>query len=133
VIAEMLESVGINVKLVPIEFAQWLDQVFTRSDFDATIIAHTEDRDLDIYARDKYYFNYHSPAYQALYKQYTEATDPAKQLALAQALQRKLAEDEPNVFLFSLAKVGVWNAQLRGMWANSPIPANDVTGVYWTD
>ncbi|HEY2133786.1 MAG TPA: ABC transporter substrate-binding protein [Acetobacteraceae bacterium] len=133
VIAEMLGSVGITVKLVPIEFAQWLDQVFTRSDFDATIIAHTEDRDLDIYARDKYYFNYHNPAYQALYKQYQEAVDPAKQLALAQALQRTLAEDEPNVFLFSLAKVGVWNAKLRGMWENTPIPANDVTGIYWVD
>jgi len=48
-------------------------------------------------------------------------------------LQRRLAEDEPNVFLFALAKVGVWNAGLRGMWTNSPIPANDVTAVSWAE
>ena len=76
VIAAMLQQVGINAKLVPIEWAQWLDQVFARSDFDATIIAHTEARDLDIYARDKYYFNYHSPEYKALYTQYLADARP---------------------------------------------------------
>jgi peptide/nickel transport system substrate-binding protein len=133
VIAAMLAQVGITAKLVPIEFAQWLDQVFKRSDFDMTIIAHVEDRDLDIYARPHYYFNYNNPAYQALYKQYQEAVDPAKQRALAEALQRKLAADEPNVFLFALAKIGVWNAKLHGLWHNTPIPSNDVSKVYWSN
>ncbi len=133
VIAAMLEQVGLKVKLVPMEFAQWLDQVFKQSDFDMTIIAHTEARDLDIYARDKYYFNYHSPEYRALFAQYQQATDPAKQVELLGALQRKLSEDEPNVFLFALAKIGVWNAKVKGLWDNSPIPANDLSGVYWAD
>ncbi|MCW3475074.1 ABC transporter substrate-binding protein [Limobrevibacterium gyesilva] len=133
VIAAMLEQVGITAKLVPVEWAQWLDQVFKQSDFDMTIISHTEARDLDIYARDKYYFNYQSPAYKALYKQYQEAVDPKAQLALLEQLQRKLSEDEPNVFLYALAKVGVWNARLRGLWDNNPIPANDLTGVSWAD
>ncbi len=133
VIAAMLAQVGITAKLVPMEFAQWLDQVFTRSEYDATIIAHVEPRDLDIYARDKYYFNYVSADYRALYAQYQAAVDPAQQERLAQALQRKLSEDEPNVFLFALAKVGVWNAKLRGLWENTPVPSNDVTGVSWAD
>ena len=131
VIAAYLAQVGIVARLVPVEWAQWLDTVFRRSDFDATVISHTEARDLDIYARDKYYFNYHSAAYRALYEQYQAAVDPARQLQLVGQLQRKLAEDEPNVFLFALAKVGVWNADLRGLWRNNPIPANDVTGVRW--
>ena len=133
VIAAELQQVGINAKLVPIEWAQWLDQVFARSDFDATIIAHTEARDLDIYARDKYYFNYHDPEYKALYRQYLAALDPKTQLHLVQQLQKKLADDEPNVFIAALPKIGVWNARLRGLWANSPIPANDVTGVSWSE
>jgi peptide/nickel transport system substrate-binding protein len=133
VIAAMLEQVGINAKLVPIEFPQWLDQVFRNSDFDLTIISHTEARDLDIYARDKYYFNYHSDAYKALYKQYQETIDPKAQLDLLAQLQRRLSEDEPNVFLYALAKVGVSNAKLRGLWDNAPIPANDVTGVSWAE
>ncbi|MBN9511611.1 MAG: ABC transporter substrate-binding protein [Alphaproteobacteria bacterium] len=133
VIAAMLDQVGIKAKLVPIEWAQWLDQVFMRSDFDATIISHTEARDLDIYARDKYYFNYHSPQYKALYQKFVEAIDPKTQLDLIGQLQKKLADDEPNVFLFALAKVGVANAKLRGLWDNDPLPANVVAGVSWAD
>jgi peptide/nickel transport system substrate-binding protein len=133
VIAAMLDQVGIKVKLVPIEWGQWLDQVFTRTDYDATIISHTEARDLDIYARDKYYYNYNSPEYKALYKKFVETTDAKAQLDLVGQLQKKLAEDEPNLFLFALAKVGVSNAKLRGLWDNDPIPANDVTGVSWTE
>jgi peptide/nickel transport system substrate-binding protein len=133
VIAAYLEQVGITAKLVPVEWAQWLDTVFRRSDFDATVISHTEARDLDIYARDTYYFNYHSEPYRALFRDYQAAVDPRRQLDLVGQLQRRLAEDEPNVFLFALAKVGVWNAGLRGMWTNSPIPANDVTAVSWAE
>ena len=129
----MLEQVGITAKLVPIEWGQWLDQVFTRTDFDATIISHTEARDLDIYARDKYYFNYSSAEYKALYKKFVEATDPVTQTALVAALQTKLSQDEPNVFLFALAKVGVANAKLKGLWDNDPVPANDMTGVSWAE
>ena len=131
VIAAMLEQVGITVKLVPIEWAQWLDQVFKQSDFDATIISHVEPGDLDIYARDKYYFEYHSAEYNALYKQFAATNDPATRLALRGALQLKLAEDEPNVFLFALAKVGGWKADLRGLWSNEPIFANVVSEMSW--
>jgi peptide/nickel transport system substrate-binding protein len=133
VIAAMLEQAGLTAKLVPMEWAQWLDQVFRNSDFDATIIMHAEPRDLEIFARDKYYFNYGSDAFKALYRQYLEANDPAAQTELLGRLQRKLSEDEPAVFLYAAAKVGVWNAKLRGLWANSPIPANDVTAVSWVD
>ena len=133
VIAAMLEQVGINAKLVPVEWAQWLDQVFKQSDFDLTIISHVEPRDLEIYARDKYYFNYHSAAYDDLFKRYTEATDPKLRLDLVGQLQRRLSEDEPNVFLFALAKIGVWNKNIKGLWVNNPIFANDLTAVYWAN
>lgn len=133
VVAAMLEQVGITAKLEPIEWAQWLDKVFSRTDFDATIISHTEARDLDIYARDKYYFNYSSADYKALYKKYVETVDAKAQTELLGALQKKLSEDEPNVFLFALAKTGVASAKLRGLWDNDPIPANDMTGVSWSE
>jgi peptide/nickel transport system substrate-binding protein len=133
VIAAMLEQVGLKAKLVPVEWAQWLGQVFKQSDFGATIISHVEPRDLDIYARDKYYFNYHNAEYNALYKKYTETTDPQARLDLIGQLQKKLSADEPNVFLFALAKVGVWNAKIKGLWVNNPIFANDLTAVYWAE
>lgn len=133
IIAAMLEDVGLNVELVPMEWAEWLDQVFARSDFDMTVISHTEPRDLVIYARDHYYFNYHSEQFQAYYASYLAATEHAGEIDLLQKMQRQLASDEPNVFLYVLPKIGVWNARLHGFWANDPIPANDVTGVAWGD
>lgn len=134
VIAAMLEQVGITAKLENIEWAQWLDQVFGKAtNYDATIIAHVEARDLDIYARDFYYFNYANAAYKAIYAKYIAAADPKEQIALSQQLQRKLAEDEPAVYLYAGAKTGVWNAKLRGLWVNGPIPANDMAAVSWAE
>ncbi|MBV9539450.1 MAG: ABC transporter substrate-binding protein [Acidisphaera sp.] len=133
VIAAMLGQVGVTVKLVPIEWAQWLDQVFKRYDYDMTIVAHVEPRDLDIYARPAYYFNYKSDDYKQLYARYIASVDPAEQNALLGDLQRKLSADEPNLFLFALPKLGVWNAKLHGLWTNSPIPSEDVTGVSWAE
>jgi len=92
-----------------------------------------EPRDLDIFARDFYYFNYKSPEYRALYQHYLEATDPAQRLDLLGQLQRKLSTDEPVVFLYAGAKIGVWNAGLRGLWENQPIFANDLSGVSWAE
>jgi peptide/nickel transport system substrate-binding protein len=130
-IAAYLQQVGLNAKLQSVGWAQWLAQVFGQSAFDATVIAHTEARDLDIYARPKYYFNYESAAYKALYARYIAATDSAKQAAALRALQRQLATDEPNVFLFALPKISVYSAKLHGIWANDPMPINDLGGVSW--
>ncbi|MFV2091853.1 MAG: ABC transporter substrate-binding protein, partial [Hyphomicrobiales bacterium] len=47
--------------------------------------------------------------------------------------QRILSEDAVNGFLFQLAKHGVWNAKVSGLWRNSPVQANDLTGVSWKD
>ena len=131
VAAAYLQQAGLNVELVPVEWAQWLEQVFRGYDFDATIVAHTEPRDLDIFARDAYYFNYDSAAYKETYRRYLAATDPAEQAEIAGELQRILSEDQPAVFLYVLPKIGVWRVGLEGLWTNQPIPANDVTDARW--
>ena len=52
---------------------------------------------------------------------------------IAGEAQKILAHDVPAVYLFELPKIGVWDAKLEGMWANSPIQANDLTQVKWAD
>jgi peptide/nickel transport system substrate-binding protein len=52
--------------------------------------------------------------------------------ALMGEAQRKLAEDAVNGFIFQLAKHGVWDAKLKGLWENSPVQANDLTAVEWS-
>ncbi len=133
IIASQLKKVGIEAELIPIEWAQWLEQVFRGKDYDLTIVSHTEPMDIGIYARDDYYFNYHNPAFKKLMKELSATMDEAKRTELLKKAQRMIAEDAVNVFLFQLAKHGVWNAKLRGLWENSPIQANDLTEVYWED
>ena len=51
-------DVGIDVTLKDIEFPLWIDQVFTKADYDLTIISHVEARDVDLYGNPKYYWRY---------------------------------------------------------------------------
>jgi peptide/nickel transport system substrate-binding protein len=53
--------------------------------------------------------------------------------ALYAEAQRILADDVAAVWLFQLAKHGVRDSRLEGMWSNSPIQANDLTGAHWVE
>ena len=133
IVAAQLAQIGIKAEIVPVEWAQWLDQVFKRTDYDMTIVSHTEPADIGIYARDKYYFNYQSAEFKEMYMRYTETVDPEAAKALLGDLQKKLADDSVNVFLFQLAKTGIWNSKVEGLWENSPVQANDLTEVRWKE
>lgn len=131
IVAAQLKDVGIDAEIIPVEWAQWLEQVFRGNDFDLTIVSHTEPQDIGIYARDKFYFNYDSPRMKATMKMLNETSDPAKRAELLGTAQRIIAEDAVNGYLFQLAKLGVWRKGVKGLWRNSPVQANDVTGVRW--
>lgn len=133
IIAAQLRAVGIDARIENIEWAQWLDQVFGRKQFDLTIVSHTEPMDIGIYARDDYYFDYHSDAFKAIMARLSETPDLAARTHLLQEAQRRIAEDAVNVFLFELPKIGVWDKTLQGVWVNSPVQANDLTRAFWSD
>lgn len=131
IVAAQLQAVGIDVEIIPVEWAQWLEQVFRGDDFDLTIVSHTEPLDIDIYARDTYYFNYESPALKAVIEKLNATSDPqARNAQLAEA-QNIVTGDSVNGFLFQLARLGVWRKGLKGMWRNAPVQAIDLTGVRW--
>jgi peptide/nickel transport system substrate-binding protein len=132
IIASQLRDVGLNIEISNLEWAQWLEQVFTGNDFDLTIVSHTEPADIGIYARPGYYFQYDSPEFQALWATLTATTDPDARRELIQQAQQMISADYVNGFLFQLAKTGVANAAIEGLWENSPTQANDLTGVRWT-
>ena len=133
-LAAMFSEVGVDLKIVPTEFpAKWIEEVFKNKDYDLTIVAHAEPLDIDIYARDNYYFNSKNEKFKALIADIAVTTDEKARYAKYAEAQKMLAEDVPALFLFQLPKLGVWNAKLRGLWENTPIPSNDVTEVYWTE
>jgi peptide/nickel transport system substrate-binding protein len=131
VVAAQLAAIGIKTDIIPLEWAQWLEQVFKGRDYDLTIVSHTEPLDIGIYARDDYYFNYQDAGFKALMAKLDATLDDGARNAILADAQKKLAEDAVNVFLFQLAKHGVWNKDVVGLWENSPVQANDLTEVYW--
>ncbi|MET0271645.1 MAG: ABC transporter substrate-binding protein [Phenylobacterium sp.] len=132
IIAAQLGQAGVKVTIENLEWSQWLDQVLKNKNFDMTVVSHTEPMDYDIYGRD-YYFGYRSAAFDALLERLNLATDPAARSDLLKAMQRRLAEDEPNVFLFEFPKLGVFDAHLKGMWRDSPVQANVVTEAWFDE
>ena len=132
IIAAQLREVGIQTEITNLEWAQWLEQVFRGRDFDLTIVSHTEPMDIGIYARPDYYFQYARPEFVALNETLATNSDPAARAALMVQMQEMIAGDYVNGFLFQLAKTGVANAKIEGLWENSPTQANDLTGVRWT-
>jgi len=131
IVADQLAAVGVKTEIEQVEWAQWLEQVFKAKDYDLTIVSHTEPMDIGIYARDDYYFNYDSPAFKALMAKLDATVDEGARYGILADAQRMLADDSVNVFLFQLAKHGVWNKDVMGLWENAPVQANDLTEVYW--
>ncbi len=131
IIAAQLRNVGIQTEISNLEWAQWLEQVFRGKDFGLTIVSHTEPMDIGIYARDDYYFQYSDADFKAIMAKLNDTTDPAMRTQLLQDAQRKIADDYVNGYLFQLARTGVANAKIKGLWQNSPTQANDLTAVYW--
>ena len=133
IVASQLRAVGIEPRIVNVEWAQWLEQVFKNKDFDLTVISHTEPMDIEVYARPDYYFGTDDPVMRALIAGIDATADPDEQTALLRAAQERIAARFVNVFLFQLAKTGVADARLDGLWLNSPIQATDLTGVSWKE
>ncbi len=133
IIASQLRDVGINTEITNLEWSQWLEQVFRGYDFDLTIVSHTEPADINIYARPEYYFQYDSADFQALMAELAVTTDPAERTRINQTAQRMISDEYVNAYLFQLAKTGVADARIEGLWANAPTQANDMTGVRWTE
>jgi len=131
VLASQLAEAGIRVKIENLEWAQWLDQVFKRHQFDLTIVEHVEPMDYDIYGRKDYYFGYDNPAFDALLARLNAAPTEAERLVLLGDIQRKIADDAVNAFLFQSSRIGIWKANLNGLWVNAPIAANVVSGAYF--
>jgi peptide/nickel transport system substrate-binding protein len=131
IVASQLRKVGIQLEIIPVEWAQWLDQVFKKRDYDLTIVSHTEPMDIGIYARKNYYFAYDSPKFQALMKELNATVDRDARFAIMGEAQRLISDECVNGYLFQLAKLGVWDKNIRGLWENSPVQANDLTEAYW--
>ena len=130
IVAAQLAKIGVIAKIENVEWAQWLAGPF-KGNFDLTVISHVEPLDFDRYADPSYYWGYQSKPFNALLAQYSSSGDSKARLKLLGDLQRQLAADSVNVYLYQLPQFAVGKKQLKGLWSSSPIFANDLGALNW--
>jgi peptide/nickel transport system substrate-binding protein len=132
IVAAQLAKVGVVAKIENVEWAQWLAGPF-KGNFDLTIINHVEPLDYaTAYADPKYYYGYDSAKFRGLVATLAATSDSKEKARLWRDIQRQLAEDAVNVYIWNPAQVAVFKKGLRGLWNSSPIFANDLAAVSWT-
>ena len=131
IVAAQLAEIGVRVRIENLEWAQWLDQVYTQHDFDMSIVGHAEPLDYDIYARDDYYFGYADPDFKALIAALDDSVEPDERTELLHQIQRKLATDAVNGFLFQYPRLDIWNVHLHGIEFNNVLGVVDVSRAHF--
>ncbi|HSN43082.1 MAG TPA: ABC transporter substrate-binding protein [Propionibacteriaceae bacterium] len=126
-ITSQLKDVGITVVTDELEFpARWVDVVYTKGDYDMTIVAHAEPRDMDRFADPTYYWHYDNPAYAQLLAD-ADGADEATNVTLMKEAARILADDAAGGFLFLLPNLVVSSADISGLNANATSLSFDLT------
>lgn len=130
VVARYLAAIGIQVRLVQTTWAQWVSGVFN-GHFDLSLILHVEPLDYTIYTQPDYYFGYDSPTFRALVNRHTTSTNPREQGRLFREIQRQLADDAVNAWIFTPEVSTVVRKGLKGVQMDYPVFAHDIGAMYW--
>lgn len=123
-IAASLQEVGLDVTIRPIEWAEWIDRVFTKTDYDLTIVCHVEQYDMAIYSNPDYYFRYDSQPYRDLIAAAAGAPSQAERTDALRAAARRLADDSASDWLWLLPNLQVSKKSVSG------VPLNAVGDAY---
>jgi peptide/nickel transport system substrate-binding protein len=130
VLAAQLAKVGVIAKIENVEWAQWLSGTF-KGNFDLTVINHVEPLDFMQYANPGYYWGYDSKPFRDLTAKYAAEGNPKERLKLFADIQKMIATDSVNAFIFNPSQVAVSKKGLKGLWSSSPIFANDLAALAW--
>lgn len=133
IVAAQLAQAGIRTRIENLEWAQWMDQVFVRHDFDLSIVVHAEPLDYTIYGRDDYYFGYRSEDYKRKLASLADTVDAQERLGILRELQQILARDAANGFLFQYPLLQVRDRRVEGLPVGSVSGSTELGGVRIVD
>ena len=120
VVESMLEDAGLEVTIDELEFpAAWLETVFTNQDFDMSIVAHVEPRDMaNVFGNPDYYTTYGTEEIQTLFEEADTGTEE-EQTAKLQEAAALISEDAAADFLFLLPNLMVADPDITGLPTNA--------------
>ncbi|WP_432938358.1 ABC transporter substrate-binding protein [Kribbella sp. CA-253562] len=127
VVKSQLEQAGLKVQIDQLEFpAAWLTTVLKNADYDMSIIAHVEPRDLGAVFNAKYYTRYDDPTLQQALAA-ADAGDEATQVSEMKKAARRLAEQAAADWLFLIPNLMVADKDLKGLPQNAITESLDLS------
>lgn len=130
VVKSQLEKVGFVVNLEQLEFATWLQHVLKNGDYDASIVAHVEPRDLAaVFGNPDYYLHYKNPELNAALEA-ADTGDEAAQIAKMKEAARMISEDAAADWLFLLPNLMVAKQGVKGLPKNALTESFDLTPLF---
>lgn len=119
-VQSQLSKVGIDVVIDTLEFpAAWIQTVMTDKDFDMSIVAHVEPRDMAIlFADPSYYTSYNNPVVQKLIAE-ADAGSPEDQVTKMKEAATIISQDAAADFLFLLPNLIVAKNGIDGLPENA--------------
>lgn len=132
IVVSQLADVGITATIESSEFpAVWLDEVFTKHDYQMTTVLATEARDiLTVFNDPDYYIGYDNSKIEKIAAEADEA-DEAGYVEGMQEVARQIVDDAASGVLFLFPNIVVADAGLQGIPENAIIEALDLTDLSW--
>lgn len=119
VVKSDLEQAGLKVTIDQMDFPTWLSDVFKGADYDLTIVAHVEPRDIGrMFGNPDYYTRYDNKTVQAELAAADAGTE-AQQVEHMKEVARLTAEDAASDVLFLMPNLVVADKDIQGLPTNA--------------
>lgn len=113
-----LKQVGIQLTVKQVEFQTWLNAVFTKHDYQLSLVDHAEARDLYNFANPAYYFGYDNANVQKWYAAAGTATSDVQRDAYLKKAARQVSQDAAADWLFVNQTLTVVRSGVTGVPRN---------------
>ena len=139
VIAEQLKQIGVNVKINPIEWEAWLEDVYAGRNFQSTVVG-VDAANLSARAmlerftstNSGNFINFNDPEYDALFQEAISTTDEDEQLEKYHEMEEILAEKAANVYIQDLANLVAVRDKFDG-YTFYPLYVQDMSKMYMVE
>ncbi len=122
-------KVGVTLDVNRVEFATWLEDVYSNHDYELSFVLHVEPRDFANFANPDYYFGYDNPEVQELYQRALTELDPEASAALLAEAARIVSEDHAADWLYNGTTLTALAPGISGFPEDSINSRIDLAGV----
>lgn len=128
-LVSQLAEVGITLNIDSVEFATWLERVYTNRDYQLSFIDHAEAYDFGNYANPDYYFNFDNAEVQELYAMAMRTTQAAASNEYLQSAATIVAEQAPAKWLYNYTPTTVIHSGVKGFPTSNTNSRINLAGV----